>query len=164
MLASHAKGVEAPLPMWDWSKPDLLSPNSWYGLTPEEFSKEAALEDAIVIECWKHMDEEIISDFTVSKDAAKYIKEDVISAWLEQPPRDNRQPCAGLRLIHKFQLNRKKNPFNIETIAAINEKFGLPDVISCHATSLTGACGKFMSIDSTSGMSFSRLTATLLIE
>jgi hypothetical protein len=149
--------------MWDWSKTDLLRPKRWYDLSYQEFCEEAILEDAIVIECWKYMNEETISDFTPPKDTAKYIKEDSISVWLEESPRDNWPPCAGLRLIHKFQPDMRENPFNIETIAAINEKFSLPDVISCHTTSFTGACGKFISIDSTSGMSFSRLTAALLI-
>jgi hypothetical protein len=82
----------------------------------------------------------------------KYIKEDDISAWLEQSPRDNRRPCAGLRLIHKFQPNIWKNPFKEQTFTAINHKFGLPDVFLHVASSLSGACGTFMSKDSKSGM------------
>lgn len=56
------------------------------------------MDDAIIIECWKYMNEETSSE-------VKYIKEDDVSAWLEQSPRDNRRPCAGLRLIHRFQPN-----------------------------------------------------------
>jgi len=67
------------------------------------------MDDAIIIECWKYMNEETSSE-------VKYIKEDDVSAWLEQSPRDNRRPCAGLRLIHRFQPT------------TIKHKFGLPDV------------------------------------
>ena len=45
----------------------------WYRLTYDEYAKEANLDDAIVIECWKHMNEETSSGFTTLEEEVKYI-------------------------------------------------------------------------------------------
>ncbi len=112
--------------MWDW-------PNSdpgvrWYGLTVDGHAKEARLDDAVIVECWKYSNEETSSDLTTHKELVKYVKEDDIPTWLERSPPDNRRPSAGLRLIHKFQPNIWESPFNQQTFDAINHKFGLPNI------------------------------------
>lgn len=65
--------------MWNWSSAHLAK---WYGLAYEEYVNEARLDDAIVIECWKYMNEETSSG-TISEEDVKYIKEDEIPVWLE---------------------------------------------------------------------------------
>jgi hypothetical protein len=45
----------------------------WYGLTYDEYVKEANLDDAIVIECWKYMNEETSSGFSILEVEVKYI-------------------------------------------------------------------------------------------
>jgi hypothetical protein len=136
--------------MWDWYKYDLTR---WEDIGEEEYVKEASLEDPIVLECWKYENEDITSGFTIPEDEVKYIKEDDIPAWLERSPPGERLPCAGLRLIHKFQHPEVLDgPSNQQMFATINDKFGLPDVLWRHTATLPGACGKFMSTDSRSGM------------
>ena len=56
--------------MWDWSNANLAR---WYGLTYDEYVKEENLDDAIVIECWKYMNEETSSGFTILEEEVKYI-------------------------------------------------------------------------------------------
>jgi|SRR5277367_14158 len=135
--------------MWDWSSLHLSRLDN---LSDLEYSKKSRADDPIAIDCWKYESEDITSGFTIAEDEVKYIKEDDIPAWLESPQND-RRPCAGLRLIHMFQSAGYISPFNPQTLAAINDKFGLPDVFSHVASSLTGAFGTFMSEDSGSGMS-----------
>lgn len=102
--------------------------------------------------------------FTVPEDEVKYVKEVEIPAWLEQPYQNDRRPIAELKLIHKFQPHLLRTPFDLETFGIINNKFGLPDVTSYHVSTFTGACGRFISKDSRSGMSLTRYITALLIE
>ena len=116
------------------------------------YCSQLELDDPIVIECWKYVNEGATSGFTFPEDEVKYIKEDDIPAWLNQAPQTNRQPCGGLRLIHKFHaLDSQEEPFKRQTFAAINKEFDLPDVFCNYVVSRTAACGKFVAADSRSG-------------
>jgi hypothetical protein len=53
-----------------WSNVNLAR---WYGLTYDEYVKEANLDDATVIERWKYMNEETSSGFTILEEEVKYI-------------------------------------------------------------------------------------------
>jgi hypothetical protein len=132
--------------IWDWSNFHLAGR---LGEIEEEYMNEAILDDPIIVECWKYKNEDAQSGFALSYDEVKYIKEEDIPAWLAQSPQSNRRPCAGLRLIHQFQGFK-----NCRTLAAISDKFGVPDVFSHLTSANTGSCGKFMSEDARSGMSF----------
>jgi hypothetical protein len=133
--------------MWDWS-----------GDSPRDYNSEnatkAAQEDAIIIECWKFKNEQMPARRDILHHEVKYIKDDEIPAWLDQPrpTRDGHPACAGLRLIHKSIVDNYERAFEPETFAAINDKFGLPPV-SLHASSqATGACGRLMSGQSNGSM------------
>jgi hypothetical protein len=61
--------------MWDWSDLHQAGRN---GLTNDEYFKEANMEDAIVIECWKYANGDTSSGFTIPEEEVKYVKEDDI--------------------------------------------------------------------------------------
>lgn len=123
--------------MWDWCMDEARDYN-------EEDCIKAAGEDAIIIECWKFESEKLPSSVDKSDYEVKYIKEDKIIDWLNEP----RPTRDGLRLIHKSRSRHDDCPFDARTFAAINEKFGLPAVDLHSSSQNSGACGRFMLRDS----------------
>lgn len=114
----------------------------------------AAREDAITIECWKFESEKLPSSLDKSDNKVKYIKEDKVTDWLDEPrpTRDGQLACAWLRLIHKSRSRHDECPFDMKTFAAINDKFGLPAVDLHSSSQKSGACGRFMFGDSNGSM------------
>jgi len=117
--------------MWDWCMDEARDYN-------EEDCIKAAGEDAITIECWKFGSEKLPSSVDEPDYEVKYIKEDKITGWLNEP----RPACAGLRLIHKSRSRHGERPFDAGTFAAINDKFGLPAVDLHSSSQNSGALWK----------------------